>query len=180
MAARQAVFLDRDGVLNEAQIRDGKPYPPQSVADVRVVAGAGIALNRLKESGFVLLVVTNQPDIGRGAARPEQIAAINRFLADRLPVDDIFVCPHDDADECVCRKPKPGLLEQGARKFHIDLQSSYMVGDRWRDIEAGYRAGCSTVLIDYGYRERGSEQAPDKTVSSLVEAVDWILTPKEQ
>ena len=176
MADRRAVFLDRDGVLNEALVRDGKPYPPRSIGDVRLVAEAQSALARLKESGFVLLVVTNQPDISRGSTSFKDVEAINHYLADRLPVDEFFVCPHDGAEDCICRKPKPGLLAMAAEKFQVDLAVSFMIGDRWRDVEAGHRAGCSTVWIDCGYSERGPEHEPDKTVLSLVEAVDWILS----
>jgi D-sedoheptulose 7-phosphate isomerase len=171
----RAVFLDRDGVLNRVVIRDGKPYPPASVAELDIAAGAENALRELKAQGFKLLVVTNQPDLAKGLATPEDVDAINRKLAAALPVDEFFVCPHGDGDDCDCRKPKAGLLLQGARKHHIDLSLSFMIGDRWRDVEAGQNAGCRTVLIDQGYREKHPARPPDAIVHSLREAVDWIL-----
>jgi D-sedoheptulose 7-phosphate isomerase len=171
----RAVFLDRDGVLNRAVIRDGKPYPPASVAELDIAAGAENALRELKAQGFKLLVVTNQPDLAKGLATQEDVDAINQKLAAALPVDEFFVCPHVDGDNCDCRKPKAGLLLEGARKHHIDLSASFMIGDRWRDVEAGQNAGCRTVLIDQGYQEKHPARPPDAIVHSLREAADWIL-----
>ena len=175
MPGQRAVFLDRDGVLNQAIVRDGKPYPPASVDELVIVPDAPAALQSLKEAGFLLLVVTNQPDISRGTRAPSVVEAIHQALRQALPLDDFFLCPHDDADGCDCRKPRPGLLLQGVDKYSIDLSSSFMVGDRWRDIEAGANAGCSTVWIDYGYREKRSSVEPSATVNSLRAAADWIL-----
>ena len=168
----RAVFLDRDGVLNEAIVRDGKPYPPPSIDELVVASDAAAALARLKQAGYRLVVVTNQPDVGRGRQRREIVEAINRALLDALPLDEVRVCYHDDADRCDCRKPAPGLLLQAPDH---DLPHSVIVGDRWRDVEAGRRAGLgAAILIDRGYTERG-ETEPDVRVSSLTEAVDWIL-----
>ena len=172
---RCAVFLDRDGVLNQPIIRDRKPYPPTGIQDVVIVGDVEISLRRLKERGFLLIVVTNQPDVRRGTANREEVEAIHTLLSERLPLDDFFVCYHDDRDQCHCRKPLPGLLLDAAAKHRIDLASSYLVGDRWRDIEAGAAAGCRTILIDHRYDERRPKSAPDATVSSLSAAVDWIL-----
>ncbi len=169
------MFLDRDGVLNEPIIRGGRPYPPTGVKEAAIVSDAESSLTRLKRHGFLLIVVTNQPDVRRGATRSEDVEEIHRFLSERLPVDDFFVCYHDDRDQCRCRKPRPGLLLEAAAKYGIDPDRSYLVGDRWRDIEAGAAAGCRTVLIDYGYNERAPKKAPDASVCSLSAAVDWIL-----
>jgi len=169
---RRAIFLDRDGVLNRAVVRDGKPYPPDSVDDMDVLPGVGEALARLKQAGFALIVVTNQPDVARGRQKRSRVEAINRALMERLPLDEIRVCYHDDGDGCACRKPEPGLL---LRPPLHDLSQSVIVGDRWRDIEAGRRAGVgATVLIDYGYREPCLVE-PDLRASSLASATDWIL-----
>jgi len=173
--AKTAVFLDRDGVLNEAVMRDGKPYPPASAAEVEIVADAATALGRLKARGLPLIVVTNQPDVARGAQTAEAVEAIHERIRRELPVDDVLSCLHDDADGCPCRKPKPGLILEGAKKYGIDPRGSFMIGDRWRDIDAGKSAGCQTVWIDRGYHERGPSIAPDARVGSLSEAVMWIL-----
>jgi D-glycero-D-manno-heptose 1,7-bisphosphate phosphatase len=171
----RAVFLDRDGVLNEAIVRGGHPYPPGSLAELKIYSEASTALGRLKQAGFPLLVVTNQPDVARAVQSSENVNAINRAIGAVLPVDEFFVCWHDDADCCACRKPKPGLLLDAAAKHHLDLRHSFLIGDRWRDIDAGAAAGCRTVLIERGYRERDPQAAPDFRCDSLTHAVDWIL-----
>jgi D-glycero-D-manno-heptose 1,7-bisphosphate phosphatase len=170
----KAVFLDRDGVLNDAIIRDGKPHPPRNLEELVIVADASTALAALHRSGFRLVVTTNQPDIARGTTTREQVMLINQYLQNGLPVDAIEVCEHDDADGCSCRKPKPGLLVRAATRDGIALAASFMVGDRWRDVEAGRRAGCRTVLIGNGYGEPMRSQ-PDAVVHNLSEAATWIL-----
>jgi D-glycero-D-manno-heptose 1,7-bisphosphate phosphatase len=170
----RAVFLDRDGVLSRAVVRDGKPYPPASVEELEILPGVTEACSQLERAGLRLVMVTNQPDISRGTQTRETVDAINRAVQRRLALDDVRVCPHDDKDGCACRKPAPGLLLDAAQDSGIDLKASVMVGDRWRDIECGKRAGCKTVFIDRGYDERRPD-SPDLTVSSLPEAVSWIL-----
>jgi D-sedoheptulose 7-phosphate isomerase len=177
---RRAVFLDRDGVINRAFVREGKPSPPSTLQELELLPGVPEALHELKQHGYELLVVTNQPDVARGKQSREALDAMHRALSARLPLDDILVCCHTDQDACDCRKPLPGMLLEAARKHNIDLAASFMVGDRWRDIEAGYNAGCKTILIDYGYSERAPDHVPDLRVGSLREAADWIIrsTPK--
>ena len=170
-----AVFLDRDGVLNRAVIRDGKPYPPSSAEAVEILPGVPQALEELRSAGFLLLVVTNQPDVGKGSQSRDAVEAIHSNLRSQLPIDEIFVCYHVDADACNCRKPAPGMLEQAAARFGLHLPACYMVGDRWRDVDAGHRAGCRTILLDYGYQERAADNEPAVRVKSLVEAAGWIL-----
>lgn len=171
----RAVFLDRDGVLNEAEIREGRPYPPQRLEDLRLYPDAAGALARLKESGYRLLVVTNQPDVARGRQSREAVEAMNAAIGAALPIDGFFVCWHDEEAGCSCRKPKPGLLLEAAARHEIDLHASFLVGDRWRDIDAGAAAGCRTILIDRHYRERGPSAEPDFRAISLAGAVEWIL-----
>lgn len=172
---RRAVFLDRDGVLNRAfPHADGKSHPPASPAELEILPGVVAACKELRQAGFLLIVVTNQPDVARGTQRQEVIEAINAALRRQVPVDDIRVCYHDDSDDCACRKPRPGLLLDAAHAWEIDLTDSFMVGDRWKDIEAGRRAGCKTVLIEHAYSE-AERSSPDFGAASLPEAVDWIL-----
>ncbi len=169
-----AVFLDRDGVLNRALVRGGKPYPPDTLDQLEILPGVPEACSKLKSAGLRLLVVTNQPDISRGTRSRAAVDAMNRAVQNQLQIDDVRVCPHDDGDGCACRKPAPGLLVDAARDWDIALDASVMVGDRWRDVESGRRAGCKTVFIDHGYAERRPE-SPDLTTASLPEAVPWIL-----
>ncbi|HEY5025157.1 MAG TPA: HAD family hydrolase [Acidimicrobiales bacterium] len=174
-SARRAVFLDRDGVLNEAVVHDGKPFPPRSPDEVVVFPGMAAACHSLRDRGFVLVVVTNQPDVARGLQSVSGVAAINALVRQEITVDAIYVCHHDTPDACSCRKPKPGMLLAAARDLDLDLYQSFMVGDRWSDVGAGQGAGCRTVYIDYGYQEEGAE-APDHVVGNPVEAIEWILT----
>jgi D-glycero-D-manno-heptose 1,7-bisphosphate phosphatase len=172
---RKAVFLDRDGVLNRAIVRNGKPYPPAGPAELELSHGADVACRRLHEAGFLLIGVTNQPDVARGIADRAMVEDLNRTVATLLGLDEIRVCMHDDADACDCRKPRPGLLTSAAAEYGIDLRESYMVGDRWRDIEAGRRAGCQTIFIDHGYEERRPD-APNYVTDSLLNAAIRILS----
>jgi len=173
----KAVFLDRDGVLNRVLVRNGKPYPPCNLSELKILPGVTEALNRLHNAGFILIVITNQPDVVRGTQKRAVVEEINGVLQAQLRIDEFRVCWHDDADGCDCRKPKPGALLQAADKFGIDLSASFMIGDRWRDIEAGKLAGCKTVLIDYHYAETNHSR-PHYRTSSLTGAVDWILKRK--
>ncbi len=171
--SRRAVFLDRDGVLNRAEVREGRPYPP-TVADAELLPFVGEACVALKQAGFLLIVVTNQPDIARGTLHPAASQAVDDWLREQLPIDDIRVCPHDDSDNCRCRKPRPGLLTDAARDWSVSLPMSTMVGDRWRDIEAGREAGCRTVFVDRHYAERRPQHS-NLVVAELAEAVPWIV-----
>lgn len=169
-----AAFLDRDGVLNRAIVRDGRPYPPASVAELEILPGVPRALEALRTAGLRLIVVSNQPDVARGSTSQASVDAINDALMRALPLDAIRCCLHDTHHDCACRKPRPGLLLQAAADFDIDLSMSWMVGDRWRDIAAGRAAGCHTIFIDYAYKEAQPEQM-DHRVASLPEAVPIIL-----
>jgi D-glycero-D-manno-heptose 1,7-bisphosphate phosphatase len=171
---RRAVFLDRDGVLNRAEVREGKPYPSRSAVALELLPGVAEALGRLKGAGFALIVVSNQPDVARGTITREVVETIHASLANALPIDRFMVCYHDTIDNCECRKPRAGMLLACARDLQIDLAASYMVGDRWRDVEAGRRAGCKTFFIDYGYAEPPPRNY-DFRVASLLEAASIIL-----
>jgi D-glycero-D-manno-heptose 1,7-bisphosphate phosphatase len=172
--SRRAVFLDRDGVINRAVVRDGRPYAPQTLGELEVLPEVPEALDGLRRAGFLNIVFTNQPDVGAGKLAREAVAAMHVRLLKNLPLDAVKVCYHVEADQCGCRKPKPGMLFEAAREFDVNLEASFVVGDRWRDIAAGQRAGCKCFFIDYGY----SEKVPDKPyvrVNSLAQAARFIL-----
>lgn len=172
---RRAVFLDRDGVINRALVRDGFPYAPTVFTEFEILPGVAEACTKLKAAGFLLIVATNQPDVGRGDVKQEVVEEIHAFMRHQLPIDRVEVCYHPGKGfECDCRKPKPGMLLGAARELGLDLAQSWMVGDRWRDIDCGHAAGCRTVLIDYHYAE-ALRQAPDFRVGSLLEAANLIL-----
>jgi D-glycero-D-manno-heptose 1,7-bisphosphate phosphatase len=171
-----AVFLDRDGVINECKVIDGKPFPPLSVSEFVVFPNVAQACRNLKKAGFILIIATNQPDVGRGTLKQEIVENIHAHMRSQLPIDRVEVCYHSgrEVPGCDCRKPKPGMLLRAARELNIDLRLSWMVGDRWRDIDCGHAAGCRTILVDYNYDE-ALKQPPDFRVRSLSEAADLIL-----
>jgi D-glycero-D-manno-heptose 1,7-bisphosphate phosphatase len=173
MVKRRAVFLDRDGVLNESLVLGGKPYAPASLSEFKLLPGVPQALAQLRGAGFLNVVVTNQPDVATGKAKRADVDAIHAHLLQDLPIDAVKVCFHADSEGCECRKPKPGMLLEAARELGIDLAASYLVGDRWRDVGAAHAAGCKALFIDYGYGERRPD-APFVTVKSLPEAAGVI------
>jgi len=148
-----AVFLDRDGILNRAIVRNGKPYPPGRLEELEILPGTVTSLRELQAAGYLLIGITNQPDVARGQQSREAVELINARILERLPLREIFVCYHDDADHCQCRKPKPGLILNAADKYGLDLPRSWMIGDRWKDIAAGQAAGLKTIFVDYHYSE---------------------------
>ncbi len=170
----KAVFLDRDGVLNDVVLRDGRPHPPESIAELKIIQSSVLACKMLTDAGLVLVGVTNQPDVARGQTTREQVEAINEVVCEEMNLREMRVCFHDDNDNCHCRKPKPGLLIEAARDFDIDLANSIMVGDRWKDVEAGVSAKCRTVFINRNYAEK-RPGAVDHTAPDLLSAVPWIL-----
>ncbi len=170
----EAVFFDRDGVLIEADIRNGMPYSVQSLDEMRIFPGVKGAIKTLKEAGFKIIAATNQPDVATGKQEKRVVEAMNQHLMETLAIDAFKVCYHVDEDDCQCRKPKAGMLIEAAQEWSIDLGRSFMVGDRWRDIDAGKAAGCKTLFIDYGYREQSPEN-PDFVIGSVVEASEIIL-----
>jgi D-glycero-D-manno-heptose 1,7-bisphosphate phosphatase len=174
MVKRRAVFLDRDGVLNASLVRDGKPYAPRLLAEFELLPGVPEALAQLRQAGFLNVVVTNQPDVSNRKAKREDVEAIHAYLLKKLPIDTVKACFHTDSEDCVCRKPKPGMLLEAAREFGIDLAASFLVGDRWRDVAAAHAAGCKALFIDYQYDEERPEK-PYVAVKSLAEAAGYIV-----
>jgi D-glycero-D-manno-heptose 1,7-bisphosphate phosphatase len=177
-AQRRAVFLDRDGVINRPLIRGGQPYPPSSLEQFEILPGVPEACELLKEIGFLLVVATNQPDVGRGTLKRECVEEIHEWLVRQLPIDRAMVCYHAGrryGQPCDCRKPRPGMLRLAAEDLKIDLAKSYMIGDRWRDVDCGFNAGCKTLFVDWGYQEALKKQ-PDHRVGNLLEAAKLIET----
>ena len=172
---RPAIFLDRDGVINRNEVRGGRPYSPEKLEDFVILPGVPEAVEVLHRAGYLIIVATNQPDVGAGKQPREVVEAMHETMRRDICIDDIEVCYHVDGDACTCRKPKPGMLLRAADKHGISLAQSYMVGDRWRDVDAGRSAGCRTVFVDYGYENEPRPKQPDIVVRSLPEAVPFIL-----
>jgi len=167
---RKAIFLDRDGVINKTLVKNSLPFSPTTFDLLEIIPGVKESILRLKKLNFVCLVVTNQPDVSRGIIEKETVIKMNNYLKDEIKLDDFFVCYHDDKDNCKCRKPKPGMIIQASKKWDIDVRKSFMIGDRWRDIQAGISAGCKTIFIDNNYNEDKRVKA-NYTFANLVDAV---------
>jgi len=171
---RRAAFLDRDGVLNQTQLHGGIPKPPNSPGEVEILEGVFEAVILLKLHGYLPVVVSNQPDVARGTKSREEIEAINSLIGSKLQIEHFYTCFHDDLDHCLCRKPAPGLISQAAAELKLDISSSFLVGDRWRDIAAGQAAGCQSYFIDYSYPEKRPD-LPYFKVKSLMEATRIVI-----
>jgi D-glycero-D-manno-heptose 1,7-bisphosphate phosphatase len=175
---RPALFLDRDGIINRCDVIDGRPYAPVRYEDFEILSGVVETVGHVKSAGFPVIVVTNQPDLSTGKQDLATLDRMHDYVRSFVGVDDVLVCPHVDAEGCDCRKPKPGMLLAAAEKHGLDLAGSVMVGDRWRDVEAGRAVGCSTIFVDYDYSEARPE-SPDLVVGSLSEAETFILRTLE-
>jgi D-glycero-D-manno-heptose 1,7-bisphosphate phosphatase len=172
----RAIFLDRDGVINRPLVRSGKPYPPSSLAEFEILPGVSEACEVLKGFGFYLVIATNQPDVGRGTLARNAVETIHGWLLQQLPIDRVMTCYHGGAtygDPCDCRKPQPGMLFQAAEVLKINLAESFMIGDRWRDVDCGFNAGCKTIFIDWGYEEK-LKRDPDLRARDLLGAARLI------
>ena len=167
---KKAVFLDRDGVVNKAFISNGLPTSPNSLNELEILPGVKESILRLKKLNYICLLVTNHPDVSRGKIEKKTVIEMNNFLKKEIGLNDIFVCYHDDKDNCKCRKPKPGMIIQATKKWDIDVRKSFMIGDRWRDIQAGISAGCKTIFIENNYNEDKRVKA-SYTSANLVDAV---------
>lgn len=178
MSGCRAVFLDRDGVLVVPEMRDGRSFAPLQLEDLQIYPEAKSALDRLKAAGYLLVVVTNQPDVGKGLISKSTLNQMHDRICQALPVDRVEFCSHTQSDDCTCRKPKPGMLLNAAHECQIDLEKSFMVGDRASDVEAGIAAGCKTIFIDLNYVSELKPKSAHHTVRSIAEAADIILGVK--
>jgi len=170
---KKSVFLDRDGVINKVYIKDGLPRSPNSSNELKILPGVRESIIKLKKLNFICLMVTNQPNVSRKKIDKNSVIQMNNFLKNEIALDDIFVCYHDDSDNCNCRKPKPGLLLQAGKKWDVDFKKSFMIGDRWKDIQAGEKVGCKTIFLDYKYNEKKPKK-PDFVSDSLLNAAHII------
>jgi D-glycero-D-manno-heptose 1,7-bisphosphate phosphatase len=162
----KVVFLDRDGVINNGIIRNGKSYPPESLSEFSYTDGIVDLLIFLKKKGYLLIICTNQPDVRTGKQSLGIVESFHKKILNDLPIDDIYACYHVDEDKCDCRKPLPGLLKEANEERDISYEKSFMIGDRWKDIDAGKSLGCTTIFIDYGLNEKKSDDS-DFTFTSV-------------
>jgi D-glycero-D-manno-heptose 1,7-bisphosphate phosphatase len=170
---KKAIFLDRDGVINKAKVINGKPFAPNYLNEIILFPNLKNILNILKGLGYLIIVITNQPDVKRKKTSLETVIKINKFIKKFLPVDDIFICFHDNDEKCECRKPRPGNILLAAKLYNINLKDSYMIGDTWKDISAGRKAGCKTIFFDHGYNLKKPKNY-DFLVKSMKEIIKII------
>ena len=173
----KAVFLDRDGVINKTIIKNGRVYSPMNLNEFEFVQNIAEQIKKIKDAGYYIIVVTNQPEIARGNIDIYELNKMTKNIKDNLPVNEILICPHDDADNCSCRKPKPGMLFDAAKKYEIDLIQSFLVGDGWKDMGAAKNAGCMGILIDTFYNKGVS---CFRRVKNMNGALKIILNEKEE
>ena len=171
---RRAVFLDRDGVLNRLVAHNGRAVAPRALAEFALLPGVAAAVTALRRAGLLAVVVTNQPEVARGQLDPMELARMHERLQRAVPVDAIYICPHDDADGCACRKPRPGLLQRASRDWNLSLRASFLVGDTEKDLAAGRAAGCATILIAPA-ESSSAEAAADFVVRDLPAAAELLL-----
>jgi D-glycero-D-manno-heptose 1,7-bisphosphate phosphatase len=145
---KQAVFIERDGVLNAVRVEKQQPVTPLTMEDFRLREDATPSLKKLKAAGLILIVTTNQPGLSRGYLSRRELDRMHDRLRKVFPLDDLFVCPHDETDRCPCRKPKPGLLTEAAFKWKLNLEHSFVISDKWQDAEAARNAGCTSLLLE--------------------------------
>ena len=173
----KAVFLDRDGVINKPIIIDGKCYAPRLLKDFKIFPKVKSDIKKLKNRGFKVFVITNQPDIGNKLLKKKTLYEMHSLLKAKVSIDKIYCCTHIRSDRCKCRKPKPGMIIKASNESKINLKESYMVGDRKIDIDAGLKAGCKTIFVNNNYYEKRPTKQ-EKTVKSLHAAVKYILKIK--
>jgi D-glycero-D-manno-heptose 1,7-bisphosphate phosphatase len=169
----KAIFLDRDGVINNIIVNKGLPSSPSKFEEFKILPGVRESISKLKKLNFYCILVTNQPDVSRGKIKKEIVDKMNEYIKKELDLNDVFVCFHDDEDNCKCRKPKPGLILDATKKWNINLKKSYMIGDRWKDIDAGTKSGCKTIFIDNKYNE-SIKSKPNFVSKDLLNAVKII------
>lgn len=172
----RAIFLDRDGVINRVLLHNGKPFSPRTFEEFEIPPGVRDALDSFRDMGFMNIVITNQPDIARGLMDIEELNKMHRLMREILAVDDILVCPHDENEHCLCRKPRGGMLVEASEKWCIDLKTAFMVGDTWKDMIAGKQAGCQTIIIDKPYNQTVES---DHRVKELKEVIEIIKLSTE-
>ena len=152
MYSKRAIFLDRDGVLIKALRYKKKPYSIRKFKDIKILKNAQESLSLVREK-FLLIMITNQPDVSRKKIKKKTVIRINKFLKKKLGLHDVYVCYHDSMNLCECRKPKPGMILKAQKKWKINLRRSYLIGDRNIDIQAGVSVGCKNFFINYNYNE---------------------------
>ena len=173
MKKNKCVFLDRDGVLNHAIVKDRKPYSPRIISEFTLMPHVVENIKQLRNWDYLTIIITNQPDIATGKLSLKTLELFHNILKSKLELTDIYFCPHLESDNCTCRKPNCGMINDAVNKYNINLNESFVIGDRWRDIDCGVKSGCKTIFLDYDYDEK-LKSTPDAIVTNLSLAVKLI------
>jgi len=173
MKKKKCVFLDRDGVLNHAIVKDRKPYSPRIISEFTLMPHVVKNIKQLRNLGYLTIIITNQPDIATGKLSLKTLKLFHNILNSKLELTDIYFCPHLESDNCICRKPNCGMINDAVNRYNIDLNESFVIGDRWRDVDCGIKSGCKTIFLDYDYDEK-LKSTPDAIVTNLSSAVNLI------
>lgn len=176
---KPAAFIDRDGVLNRAVMRDGQWVSPRTLAEFQLFNGLSQAASILRDAGHLVFVVTNQPDVARGLMSYDDLSSMSAQVMDALRPDEIWTCVHDDADNCTCRKPRPGALIQLARRWNADLSRSVIIGDTQKDVGAGRAAGIPAIIVDRDYNQSVSADFRVSDIGQAAELAVHIAQRKE-
>lgn len=145
---KQGVFIERDGILNQVRVERQNQVSPLTLEEFRVNTETAPWLKKLRDAGLVVIATTNQPGLSRGYQSRRELDRMHEVLRRALPLDDLLLCPHDETDHCSCRKPKPGLLIEGGFNWHLGLDHSFVISDKWQDAEAARNAGCTSLLME--------------------------------
>ena len=170
---QKAIFLDRDGILIKIKKYNNKPYSVDDLSKLKFTNSIKLLLKKLKKK-YLLIMITNQPNVARGFIKKKEVIKINDYIKDQLNLDDVFCCFHDNKDNCSCRKPKPGMLLKAKKKWKIDMKNSYFIGDRRKDILAGKKAGCKNIFINYNYNEKLPSKKDCKYLKSIKDVINYI------
>jgi D-glycero-D-manno-heptose 1,7-bisphosphate phosphatase len=168
---KAAVFIERDGILNHDCVEGNKPVSPLSLDQLSPRTESIEPLRKLRSAGFVLIATTNQPQLSRGELSRRELERMNDTLRHIFCLDDFLICPHDSADFCPCRKPKPGLLLEAAFKWHVNMDQSFVLGNKWQDAEAAHNAGCTSVLIASPWIGQGHHDVMLPTVAEAARKI---------
>jgi D-glycero-D-manno-heptose 1,7-bisphosphate phosphatase len=171
---KTAIFFERDGILNDCRVERGQQITPRTLEDFHVNVSVLEPLQKLKDAGFALIAITNQPGISRGYLSRRELDLMHIVLRKKLPLDDLLMCTHDEMDQCACRKPSPGLIREAAFKHKLDLDRCFVVSDKWQDAQAAHNAGCTSILLDSPWIGKGHHDFVLPHLNAITDKILWL------
>jgi D-glycero-D-manno-heptose 1,7-bisphosphate phosphatase len=168
---RPAVIIERDGILNHPRVEKNQPVPPLRFEDFHINEDAIEPIKELKAAGFLVIVTTNQPGLSRGTQSRRELDLMHGMMRRKFPIDDLFICPHDEMDRCPCRKPKPGLIKEAIWKWQLDMDRSFVISDKWQDAQAAHVMGCTSILLQSPWNGKGHHDFVLPDIPSLAQKI---------